>query len=283
MQKTILITGASSGIGKETSFYFAKQGWNVIATMRNPERETQLIQQPNILVTALEVTEPKSIVAAIEKGMERFGQIDALLNNAGYGQQGLFEAITAAQVQQQFDVNVFGLMNVTRAVLPYLRKQKNESVIVNITSGVGKIPFPLTSIYTASKFAVEGFLESLAYELDSQHIKVKIIEPGYVQTNFHERAGAEFAIDYKLAEYNDFLTKTNELLGSLSSSEIFTPQDVAATIFRSVTDGTHQLRYVAGNDIEQMIEMRKEKSEQEYVAYLRGLFAPEGFDKKKLI
>ncbi len=132
MQKTILITGASSGIGKETSFYFAKQGWNVIATMRNPERETQLIQQPNILVTALEVTQPKSIVAAIEKGMERFGQIDALLNNAGYGQQGLFEAITAEQVQQQFDVNVFGLMNVTRAVLPYLRKQKNESVIVNI-------------------------------------------------------------------------------------------------------------------------------------------------------
>jgi len=281
MQKTILITGASSGIGKATSLYFAQQGWNVIATMRNPERETVLIQHPNILVTALEVTQPESIVAAIEKGIERFGQIDALLNNAGYGQQGLFEAITAEQVQQQFDVNVFGLMNVTRALLPYLRKQKTESVIVNITSGVGKIPFPLTSIYTASKFAIEGFIEALAYELDSQHIKVKIIEPGYVQTSFHERAATEFATDATLSDYTDFLTQTTELLGNLSSAEAFTPQDVAATIFRSVTDGTHQLRYVAGSDIEQMIEMRKEKSEQEYVDFLRGLFAPKGFDNKK--
>lgn len=282
MQKTILITGASSGIGKATAFYFAQHGWNVIATMRNPERETELIQHPNILVIPLEVTQPESIATAIEKGIERFGQIDALLNNAGYGQQGLFEAITAEQVQQQFEVNVFGLMNVTRALLPYLRKQKTASVIVNITSGVGKIPFPLTSVYTASKFAIEGFIEALAYELDSQNIKVKIIEPGYVQTNFHERAGAEFATDSQLSDYNAFLAQTNELLGNLSSAEVFTPTDVAATIFQSVTDGTHQLRYVAGSDITQMIEMRKEKSEQEYVAFLRGLFAPEGFDNKKV-
>lgn len=281
MQQTILITGASSGIGKATSLYFAQKGWNVIATMRNPERETELIRHPNILVTALEVTQPESIITAIEKGIERFGQIDALLNNAGYGQQGLFEATTAEQIQQQFDVNVFGLMNVTRALLPYLRKQKTESVIVNITSGVGKIPFPLTSVYTASKFAIEGFVEALAYELDSQHIKVKIIEPGYVQTNFHERAATEFATDPTLLDYTDFLTQTTELLGNLSSAEVFTPQDVAATIFRSVTDDTQQLRYVAGRDIEQMVEMRKVKSEQEYVDFLRGLFAPNGFNNKK--
>jgi len=281
VQQTILITGASSGIGKATSLYFAQKGWNVIATMRNPERETELIRHPNILVTALEVTQPESIITAIEKGIERFGQIDALLNNAGYGQQGLFEATTAEQIQQQFDVNVFGLMNVTRALLPYLRKQKTESVIVNITSGVGKIPFPLTSVYTASKFAIEGFVEALAYELDSQHIKVKIIEPGYVQTNFHERAATEFATDPTLLDYTDFLTQTTELLGNLSSAEVFTPQDVAATIFRSVTDDTQQLRYVAGRDIEQMVEMRKVKSEQEYVDFLRGLFAPNGFNNKK--
>lgn len=282
MQKTILITGASSGIGKATALYFAQRGWNVIATMRHPEKETELIQYPTILVTSLEVTHPDSIVTAIEKGIDKFGQIDAVLNNAGYGQQGLFEAITAEQVQQQFDVNVFGLMNVTRAILPYLRKQKTESVLVNITSGVGKIPFPMTSVYTASKFAIEGFVEALAYELDSQQIKVKIIEPGYVQTNFHERAATEFATDTTLSDYQDFLTQTTELLGRLSSAEVFTPEDVAATIFTSVTDGTHQLRYVAGRDIEQMIAYRKEKTEQEYVTFLRGMFAPQGFENKKL-
>ncbi|MDR0227923.1 MAG: SDR family oxidoreductase, partial [Flavobacteriaceae bacterium] len=258
MTKTILITGASSGIGRATSLYFAQQGWNVIATMRTPEKETELTKMANILVTALEVTKPETIKAAIEKGIERFGHIDALLNNAGYGQQGLFEAVTADKIQEQFDVNVFGVMHVTRAILPYLRKQQTESVIVNITSGVGKIPFPMTSIYTASKYAIEGYTEALAYELDSQNIKVKIIEPGYVQTNFQERAGEEFAIDDALTDYKEFLEVTNQLLGNLSSAEIFTANDVAATIFRAVTDGTQQLRYVAGSDIEQMINTRKE-------------------------
>ncbi|MDM1362643.1 SDR family oxidoreductase [Myroides marinus] len=281
MTKTILITGASSGIGRATSLYFAQQGWNVIATMRTPEKETELTKMANILVTALEVTKPETIKAAIEKGIEQFGHIDALLNNAGYGQQGLFEAVTADKIQEQFDVNVFGVMNVTRAILPYLRKQQTESVIVNITSGVGKIPFPMTSIYTASKYAIEGYTEALAYELDSQNIKVKIIEPGYVQTNFQERAGEEFAIDDSLTDYKEFLEVTNQLLGNLSSAEIFTANDVAATIFRAVTDGTQQLRYVAGSDIEQMINTRKEKTEQEYVEYLRGLFAPQGFNNKK--
>ena len=276
MSKTILITGASSGIGKATSLFFAQKGWNVIATMRNPEKETELVGLPNIFVTQLEVTNLKSVQDAVKNGIGKFGEINALLNNAGYGQQGLFEAIPPEKIQQQFDVNVFGLMNVTRTILPHFRKQQ-DGIIVNVTSGVGKIPFPITSIYTASKFAIEGFVEALAYELDSQNIKVKIIEPGYIPTNFHQRAETEFAVNSALTDYDAFLQETNELLDGLSSSEISTPEDVAATIYQAITDNTHRLRYVAGSDIEQIIEARKDKMEHEYVSFLRRLFAPNGF------
>ncbi|AEW00185.1 hypothetical protein A4D02_28375 [Niastella koreensis] len=118
MNKTILITGASSGIGEATSLYFAQQGWQVIATMRNPEKEKDHIKEPNIFVTRLEVTEPASVETAIQQGIQKFGKIDVLINNAGYGQQGLFEAVSPEKIQEQFDVNVFGLMHVTRAMLP---------------------------------------------------------------------------------------------------------------------------------------------------------------------
>src|SRR6218665_398777 len=179
MKKTVLITGASSGIGKATSLYFARQGWNVIATMRNPEKETELVNEPNILVSRLEVNDPASINAAIAEGIAKFGKIDALINNAGYGQQGVFEAISTEKIQAQFDVNVFGTMNVTRAMLPHFRANQ-AGVIVNVSSGAGRVTTPLLSIYSASKFAIEGFSESLAFELDSQNIKVKIVEPGYI-------------------------------------------------------------------------------------------------------
>lgn len=280
MKKTILITGASSGIGKATSLYFAQQGWNVIATMRSPEKETELSKEPNIFVTKLEVTDPKSIETAIQQGIEKFGHIDALLNNAGYGLRGLFETITTEKIRAQFDVNVFGVMNVTRAILPYFRKQQ-EGIIVNITSGVGKVPFPLVSSYTASKYAIEGFVESLAYELDSQNIKVKIIEPGYVATNFQQRAEADSPEGNALTDYNTFLDEINALFSGLSGAATASAEDVAAIVYTAVTDGTHTLRYVAGPDIEPMLAARKGKTEQEYVDFLRGLFRPNGFENKK--
>src|ERR1700754_3363976 len=203
MKKTVLITGASSGIGRAASLHFAKQGWNVMATMRHPEKETELGQLPNMLVTKLEVTDPASIKTAIEKGIAQFGQIDALVNNAGYGQQGLFEAISTAEIQAQFDVNVFGLMHVTRAILPHFRANK-AGTIVNVSSGAGRFTVPLISIYSASKYAVEGFSEALAYELASQNIKVKLVEPGYVPTPFYEKAEKTFALDPSLTDYKAF-------------------------------------------------------------------------------
>ncbi len=279
MKKTILITGASSGIGKATSLYFAQQGWNVIATMRNPEKETELINQPGIFVTTLEVTDTESIQAAIQQGIEKFGHIDALLNNAGFGQQGIFEAVLPEKIKEQFDVNVFGLMNVTRIMLPYFRSRK-DGVIVNVTSGVGKVPVPLTSIYSASKFAIEGFSESLSYELESQNIKVKVIEPGYIATNFYQRAASDFAFDAALTDYAGFSAEMNALFSSFGSGDAATPEDVAKTIYEATTDGTYTLRYVVGPDIAPMIAARNGRSEQEYVSFLRTLFMPNAFENK---
>lgn len=279
MSKTILITGASSGIGKATAQLFSSKGWNVIATMRSPEKETELINDPNIFVTQLEVTEPETIQNAINKGIEKFGKIDALLNNAGYGTSGIFETLTDKTIHDQFNVNVFGVMNVTRAILPHFRTNQN-GVIANISSGVGKIPFPLVSVYVASKYAVEGFVESLAYELDSQNIKVKIIEPGYIATNFQQRAFSDSENNTVPEDYTSFLDKTNALFNSLGTENTASAQDVAQTIFNSITDGTHQLRYIAGPDIVSMIEARNNKTDQEYVEFLRGMFAPNGFNNK---
>ncbi len=276
MQKTILITGTSTGIGKATALYFAEQGWNVIATMRSPEKETELIDKPNVLVTKLEVTDPETIQTAIQQGIEKFGQIDVLVNNAGYGQQGLFEATTPEKIKAQFEVNVFGAMNVIRAILPHFRNQKSGTII-NISSVAGRVTTPLLSIYSASKFAIEGFTESLAFELESQNIKVKIVEPGYIATPFYERTTSEFAFDPTLTDYIKFNEEMNTFYASASGGAIFTPEDVAKVIFTASTDNSYQLRYVAGPDMEQMINIRNSKPDQEYVDSMRNIFRPNSF------
>jgi NAD(P)-dependent dehydrogenase (short-subunit alcohol dehydrogenase family) len=184
MNKTVLITGCSSGFGKASAKLFADKGWNVIATMRRPEAEEELTKLADVLLTRLDVQERDSIGAAIEAGMARFGTIDALMNNAGFGLFGLFEATPREKIEEQFDVNVFGAMDVTRALLPHFRAN-NNGLILNISSGAGMFTLPMLSLYCASKFALEGFSEALSYELSSQHITVKVIEPGgVVSTNF---------------------------------------------------------------------------------------------------
>jgi NAD(P)-dependent dehydrogenase (short-subunit alcohol dehydrogenase family) len=272
----MLITGASSGIGKATSLYFAQQGWHVIATMRNPEKEKDLIKEPNIFVTRLEVTEPASIETAIQQGIQKFGKIDVLINNAGYGQQGLFEAVSPEKIQEQFNVNVFGLMHVTRAILPHFRSNKG-GVLLNVSSGAGRLTTPLLSIYSASKYAVEGFTESLAYELESQHIKVKLVEPGYIATPFNEKTITSFAYDPLLSDYDAFSEELAAFFKNFEGSNTFSADDVARVIFNAVTDNTHRLRYMAGPDIEQLVNARIGKTDQEYQDFLRGIFRPDSF------
>ncbi len=160
MSKTVFITGASSGIGRAAAEYFAQQGWNVAATMRNPDKETELNQLPKVRLYTLDVTDTATIDAALAAARQDFGRIDVVVNNAGYGVDGVFEAMSDDVIFRQFNTNVFGLMRVTRAVIPIMREQRGGT-IVQISSMGGQVAFPLYSIYHGTKWAVEGFSESL--------------------------------------------------------------------------------------------------------------------------
>jgi NAD(P)-dependent dehydrogenase (short-subunit alcohol dehydrogenase family) len=274
MKKTVLITGCSSGFGKASAKYFAAQGWNVIATMRRPETETELAGISNVLVTRLDVQEPASIESAIHEGIERFSRIDAVVNNAGFGLFGVFEATPVEKIAEQFNTNVFGVMNVIRLILPHFRANKS-GIIVNVSSGAGVFALPMISLYCSSKFALEGFSEALWYELASQNIAVKIIEPGgVVSTNFGVRSGAEAAHNDALPDYDQFITKTNNIFAGLRKARLATSEQVAKVIFDATTDGTNRLRYVATDDIVPLVKARRETSEEAYIKMMHAQFAP---------
>ncbi len=253
MSQTILITGSSTGIGKATAKYFHEQGWNVIATMRRPENETELNELDNVLVTRLDVQDHDSIQTAIDAGLERFGQIDVLLNNAGYGLMGTFESISRESIQRQFDVNVFGLMDVTRAVLPHFRANKS-GLILNVSSVGGRITFPVISPYHATKWAVEGFTESLQYELAPIGIGVKLIEPGAIATDFGSRS-LDMQHNPELTEYAPIMEKIMAVFAE-TSNQASPASLVAEVIYEASTDGKSQMRYIAGADAQQLLDAR---------------------------
>jgi NADP-dependent 3-hydroxy acid dehydrogenase YdfG len=236
MPKTILITGASTGIGRETAVYFAKKGWNVAATMRNTEKGTDLLNYQGIRLFSLDVTDTQSVKTAIDAVIAAYGGIDVLLNNAGYALVGAFEAMTEQQIHRQMNTNVIGVMNVTRAVLPHFRSKK-EGLVINITSMGGLITFPLYSVYHATKWAVEGFMESLHFELRQFNIRVKNIEPGAIKTEF------ENALDFVDTEaYHAYVSQAHanmlETYKTAPGAAI-----VAQTVYRAATDGSNLLRY----------------------------------------
>lgn len=256
MSKTVLITGASTGFGKLSAQKFQAEGWNVIATMRSPEKETELTQLGNVLVNRLDVTEPESIAQSVKEGIEKFGTIDVLVNNAGYGTAGPVEAATDTEIRRQFEVNVFGLINVTKAVLPQMRAQKS-GIIINISSVGGRITFPYFSLYHATKFAVEGLTDSMQYELNPLGIQLKIVEPGGYNTDFATRSLNIFDVS-ETPDYQAGVQKFFEAIQSrLGNSEV-NPSEVSDIIFEAATDGKEQLRYLIGNDAVQMMEARKQ-------------------------
>jgi NAD(P)-dependent dehydrogenase (short-subunit alcohol dehydrogenase family) len=275
MKKAVLITGTSSGFGKAAVLHFAREGWNVVATMRRPDAEKELSQLDGVLVTRLDVQDRPSIAAAIDSGIARFGRIDALVNNAGFGLFGLFETTPTEKIAEQFEVNVFGVMDVTRALLPHLRKNK-AGVILNVGSGAGVFTLPMLSLYCASKFALEGFSEALSYELASQGIIVKIIEPGgVVSTNFGQRSGAEASQNAALPDYDAFVARTQAVFAALRGARLATSEGVAKVIFDAATDGTTQLRYVATDDIKPLVSARRETNEEAYLTLMRSRFGYE--------
>ncbi|HCL66133.1 MAG TPA: oxidoreductase [Rhizobium sp.] len=264
MTKTILITGCSSGLGKMTASHFAAKGWNVIATMRTPEPDLAREFPDRVLVQPLDVCDPTSIDAAIQAGLKRFGGLDAVVNNAGITMISVFEATPEDAMRRIFETNVFGTMHVIQAVLPHLR-QRGQGTIVNVCSGVGIAAVPLLSVYVASKQAVEGLSESLAYELESQNIRIKLIEPGamlatnFVATGMAASQAAPVPEGYRA--YFDHAMQSMVNYPFPSTEE----QSVVEAIHAAATDSSRRLRYVVGPDVEEYARLRWSTSEDQYL------------------
>ncbi|TDW99069.1 SDR family oxidoreductase [Dinghuibacter silviterrae] len=222
--------------------------------MRSPEKEQELTGLSGVLVTKLDVTDETSITAAVKAALDAFGQIDVLVNNAGYGALGALEAASDEEVRRQLEVNFFGLIAVTKAVLPSMRAHRTGA-IVNISSVGGRITFPFSTLYHATKFAVEGLTESLQYELNPLGIRTKIVEPGGYRTEFAGRSLAPFGAG-NLADYQQPWALFTTKLAEWTFSENI--REVADVIYQAATDGSEQLRYPVGQDAVQLLQVRQQ-------------------------
>lgn len=246
--QTILITGASSGYGLETARYFLANGWRVIATMRRPDPSV-LPRSEALRILPLDVTQPDSIAAAIVAA----GPIDALVNNAGVGVVGAFEATPMAHIRKVFDTNTFGVMTMCQAVIPGMRARRS-GVIVNVTSTVTLAAMPLAAAYTASKQAIEGFTGSLAHELGHFGVRVKLVEPGYGPTTRFSQNTDVKVEDLIPPAYADFAAPIFESFAkpAMTTREI----DVAEAVWDAVADTKGRLRFPAGADAAALFKAR---------------------------
>lgn len=238
--KTVLITGCSSGYGLETARHFHAQGWQVVATMRSP-RADLLPASPRLRVLPLDVTQPESIARTLDAA----GPIDVLVNNAGLGLFGAFEATPMATVRDIFETNTFGTMAMTQAVLPQFRARRS-GLVVNVTSSATLAPMPLVAAYTASKTAIEGFTASLAFELAAFGVRVKLVEPGYAPTTRFTANGAERMQGLVPEAYAPYAQSVFAALGQPAA--VTSERDVAEAVWRAANDSAPTLRYPAGAD-----------------------------------
>lgn len=267
MSKTIVITGSSTGLGRATALLFAQKGWKVFATMRDPAKETELAKTAGLTLVALDVTNPEQIKAAA-KAILAEGPVDVLFNNAGYGIAGPFEGASDEQLQRQLDTNLLGVMRVTQAFLPAMR-ERGEGQIVTTTSIGGLVTFPFNSIYHATKWGLEGWSESLAFELEPLGIKVKTVAPGGIATDFAGRsivrtehpAYAEATAKVAAA----FMSPERRALGSSA-------EQIAQEVYDAVTDDSGRVTHVAGNDARANYARRLEVGVEAFRAGVRQMF-----------
>jgi NAD(P)-dependent dehydrogenase (short-subunit alcohol dehydrogenase family) len=269
--RTILITGASSGFGKATAEHFLQNGWNVVATMRKPDR-TLFPASERLRVVALDVTDAASIERALDEGAAAFGRIDAVVNNAGIGLLSAVEFTPDAVVREVFETNTFGVMSVCRAALSRLRQQGGGSII-NVTSNAGITPMPLVAVYCASKCAIEGYSESLAYEAGLVGVRVRIVEPGLAPDTRFAANGMPRMEGLTPPPYADY---TQAYFAKMQNypAPYSTAADIAEAVYAAVTDDGEQLRYPAGQDARYFTNLRWSGSEAGYLAKMRELFGP---------
>jgi len=245
MNKTVLITGTSSGYGKATAQLFFDSGWNVAATMRQPKPDMFGPQNDRLKVLSLDVTNSESVRNAIEDTIAAFDAIDVIVNNAGIGVVGAFEATPMTTVREVFETNTFGVMAMTQAVVPLFRERK-AGVVVNVTSSVTLARMPLAAAYTASKAAIEGFTGSLAFELESFNVRVKLVEPGYGPTTRFTSSGTS-RMEGLIPEA--YLPFAEPIFAAFARpAAVTTESDVAEAVWRAANDTTGQLRFPAGAD-----------------------------------
>lgn len=241
--KTIFITGCSTGLGRATVELFSSRGWNVIATMRSPEKETQLGALPGVTLLALDVTRPEQITAAAQRALA-LGPVDVVFNNAGYGLAGPLEGTTDEQLVAQIDTNLLGVIRTTQAFLPHFR-EKRSGLIITTTSIGGLVTFPFNSVYHATKWALEGWSESLAFELSAFNIGVKTVSPGGIRTDF---AGRSLVMASHDAYAQDMGATLRAFMDPSRAARQSSAEQIADVVFEAATDGKDQLRYVAGAD-----------------------------------
>jgi NAD(P)-dependent dehydrogenase (short-subunit alcohol dehydrogenase family) len=260
--KTIFITGASTGLGKATAKLFAREGWNVIATMRNPKNENELRKTGNVSLLKLDVTNLDEIDSAVQNAIGT--GVDVVFNNAGYGLMGPLEGTSDVQIVRQINTNLLGVIRVTKAFLPYFR-QKQTGLFISTTSLGGHVAFPFSSLYHATKWAIEGWSESMSFELKKIGVTVKTVCPGAIQTDYLRRS-AEFA---RHPAYQSWMDQ----LFSHINEEHFTPADqIARVVYDAATDGTDKLRYFAGEDAKALYAKRLAIGDEEFRKFMFETF-----------
>jgi NAD(P)-dependent dehydrogenase (short-subunit alcohol dehydrogenase family) len=274
-QKVAIVTGSSSGIGLETSVSLAQNGFLTYATMRNLDKSSIIKTAADneslpIKVVQLNVADNRMINNAIQAIVSEAGRIDILVNNAGYGLVGAFEDLSIDdEIKNQYETNVFGLMRVTQAVLPIMRRQKS-GIIVNVSSGAGLFGYPGGSAYVSTKFAVEGLSESMAYELEPFGIKVVLIEPGFIKTNFANAMVLAKKAQDPSSPYSEMMQRiqanSNEMAKNASSVDV-----VSKAILEAVTSKSPNLRYLVGKDVETWAANKKTMGDTEFHNMMQNL------------
>ncbi|MDR6560522.1 MULTISPECIES: SDR family oxidoreductase [unclassified Arcicella] len=261
--KTIFITGASTGLGKATAKLFASNGWKVIATMRKPENETELNLIDNITLLPLDVTNLVQIKETVQKAID-LGDIDVVFNNAGYGLMGPLESTTDTQLVRQLETNLLGVIRVTQAFIPYFR-EKQSGLFITTTSIGGLITFPFSSVYHATKWALEGWSESMSFELKKIGIGIKTVSPGGIKTDFLSRSADMSA--------HPAYDKWVEKLFAGFSEDNFTPaSEIASVVYEAATDGKEKLRYVAGEDAKALYAQRLALGDTQFMKSMEQMF-----------
>ena len=271
-QKVAVVTGTSSGIGHETSLALARSGFRTYATMRNlnkSENIKSVATKENlpIHINQLDVTDDISIKNAVQAILSEVGRIDVLVNNAGYALNGAFEDLTMDEIKAQFETNLFGVIRTTQAILPIMRKQE-FGIIVNMSSGAGRLGYPGGSAYVSTKFAVEGLSESMAYELEPFGIKVVLVEPGVIRTNFANAMVVAKKSQDPNSPYSQIMQKMATSFEHMMENGS-SPDLVAKVVLKAVTSENPSLRYLAGKDIETWMEGKRNMSDEEFYKMMK--------------